>query len=301
MVVKDEINTISRCLDPIIDQVDQVVILDNGSTDGTIELLQKRYGITPLSGRKEEERCFCLGDLRNRIFKEVNTDWILTLDADERVDAESLKKFHLMAHVPETKGYFASWINYINDESPFEDYKLFLFKKEFNKRGLIHENVQIDIREKGYSAEWLDDFQVKHYPEIKKSSLKRELYKKRLKCALKKEPHWDRYHWFLGYMYFQDKSWNEAIKHFTYALHSKSKLMPVERLNSAMVLVSIYAKLSSMENTLRTLMMALELYDSFSQDFEVLVNTRMKPWLDESLHFANKGELHKIEIYHFAR
>ncbi len=301
MVVKDEVNTISACLEPIIDQVDQIVIIDNGSTDGTLELLQKQYGITPLSGILEEEYCFCLSDLRNRAFEEVETDWILTLDADERLDPKSLQHFHSLSHEPETKGYFGSWINYINDAPPFEDYKLFLFKKGFKKRGLIHENVQIDIRECGYKAKWLDDFKVEHYPETKKLPMKTVLYKQQLKCALKREPDWIRYHWFLGYMYFQEKKLCEAIKHLTDALQLDSELMPVECLNSAMVLTCIYAEQGLKEETIATLNTGLELYDRFKYDFEVIINNRMKPWLDSSLSFAHEGELNKIIVYRFAR
>jgi len=301
MVVKDEINTISGCLDPIIDQVDQVVIIDNGSTDGTVELLQKRYGITPLSGILEEERCFCLSDLRNRAFEEVKTDWILSLDADERLDPKSLKHFHSLSHDSDTKGYFGSWINHINGAPPFEDYKLFLFKQGFKKRGLIHENVQLDIREHGYKAKWLDDLKVEHYPEISKSLAKTKFYKQQLKCALKHDPNWLRYHWFLGYMYFQENRWNDAIKHLRSALQLDSKLMPVECLNSAMVLASIYAEQGLKEDTIATLNRGLKLYDSFKQDFEVTINNRMKPWLDLALSFAHEGKLHKIIAYRFAR
>ena len=301
MVVKNEINTISACLDPIIDQVDQVVIIDNGSTDGTVELLQERYGITPLSGVLEEERCFCLSDLRNRAFEEVRMDWILFLDADERLDPKSLKHFHTMSHEPETRGYFGHWINHIEDAPPFEDYKLFFFKKGFKKRGLIHDNVQIDIREHGYEAKWLDGFQVEHYPETKKQNIKSELYKKRLKCALKNEPHWVRYYWFLGYMYFHEKKWDEAIENLTHALQLDSELMPVERLNSAMVLTGIYAQQGLTQETIATLNMALKLYERFKQDFEIVINNRMKPWLDEASGFAHEGKLHKIIAYRFAK
>lgn len=301
MVVKNEVNTISTCLKPIIDQVDDIVIIDNGSTDGTVGLLQKKYGITPLSGILEEKRCLCKADLRNRAFGEVKTDWILSLDADERLDPQCLKSFHSLSHGSNTKGYFGSWINHINGATAFEDYKLFLFKQGFNKRGLIHENVQIDIRERGYKAKWLDDFQVDHYPETSKLSAKTELYKKRLKCALKNEPNWVRYHWFLGYMYFQEKKWNEAIEHLTCALQLDSKLMPVERLNSAIVLTNIYAVQNLKEAAIDTLHIGLKLYDDFKDDFEVIINNRMEPWFYSSLSLAHENKLHKIIAYRFAR
>lgn len=301
MVVKDEVNTISACLEPIIDQVDQIVIIDNGSTDGTVELLQKQYGITPLNGILEEERCLCKADLRNRAFEEVTTDWILSLDADERLDPKSLKHFYSLSHEADTKGYFGRWINHINHTPPFEDYKLFLFKKGFNKRGLIHENVQIDIREHGYKAKWLKGFEVNHYPETRKLPAKTELYKKRLQCAIKSEPDWIRYHWFLGYMYFQESRWSEAIRYFTHVLQSDCERMPVESLNSAMVLSSIYAKQGFQEETISTLNFGIELHKRFKNDFEVAINKRIDPWLDFALNHAEEGQLDKIIAYRFAR
>ncbi|HER2209527.1 TPA: glycosyltransferase, partial [Streptococcus pyogenes] len=43
MIVKDEARSLQRCLDAIQDVVDEIIIVDTGSTDETIDIA-RRYG-----------------------------------------------------------------------------------------------------------------------------------------------------------------------------------------------------------------------------------------------------------------
>ena len=143
MVVKDEANRIDTCLDAALGAVDEVVIFDTGSTDGTPERLARRYGIRAIPGNLCESRCYTKSDLRNRGYELAKADWILSLDADERIDAAALHQFRGLQHAPDISGYFGAWTNHLAGASDFEDYKLFLFRRGFRKRGLVHENAQV--------------------------------------------------------------------------------------------------------------------------------------------------------------
>jgi glycosyltransferase involved in cell wall biosynthesis len=301
MVVKDQINCIAGCLEPILDLLDEVVIIDTGSSDGTPELLKHRFGISVLPGRQEASRCYCLSDLRNQAFSRTTTSWILALDADERVSPEAVMRFLSMPHEAEVAGYFGRWTNYLEGETPFEDYKLFLFRHGFQTRGLLHDNVQIDIRERDMRARWLDVLQVDHFPEAARLQDKTRLYHGRLESALLMEPDWHRYHWFLGYMNFQQGDYESAIRHLNVAATSTSPLFPVERLNSCMVLAEIHARCGDQEALGALLADAQRYFAQVADDFEVAINFRLPGWLEQSAKAFATDDLDAIRAYRFAR
>jgi tetratricopeptide (TPR) repeat protein len=77
-IVKNEEKMLARCLYSVKDAVDEIIILDTGSTDKTIEIAQQ-------FGAKIYH--FNWGDdfaaARNESLKYAKCDWILVLDADE--------------------------------------------------------------------------------------------------------------------------------------------------------------------------------------------------------------------------
>jgi glycosyltransferase involved in cell wall biosynthesis len=301
MVVKDEANRIADCLDPLVDRVDQVVIVDTGSVDGTPELLRQRYGIVPLTGELREESCFTKSVQRNRAYELAGTAWICGLDADERLDPRTLDAFRKRPRDAEVAGYFGSWINHVDGEAPFEDYKLFLFRKGFRKVGLVHENVQVDVRDRGAQALWLDGLEVRHFPEPEKHAAKTDFYRRRLECAIRREPHWYRYHWFRGYMEYQSGRWREAARFLSVAAASNSPRFPVESLNSRMVLADIHARAGRRAEAEEQLQAALRFYSGVQGDFEVRINFRMKSWLEGALAACRANALERIRAYRFAR
>jgi len=81
MIVKNEEQHLATCLESIKDLVDEIVIVDTGSTDKTIEIAKrytdKIYNFT---------WCNDFGAARNEALKHCTGDWILRLDADEVLD-----------------------------------------------------------------------------------------------------------------------------------------------------------------------------------------------------------------------
>ena len=78
MIVKNEEDTLARCLDTVQDIVDEINIVDTGSTDRTKEI-----------AKKYTSRIFdypwndSFSDARNESFKHATKDYILYLDADD--------------------------------------------------------------------------------------------------------------------------------------------------------------------------------------------------------------------------
>ncbi len=269
MTVKNEADQLIDCLDPIIDLFTQVEIIDTGSTDDTVELLSQRYSLKVTEGELEKERCFSLCDLRNQGFDSLNTPWILCLDADERVARDGLQSF--VNFSGDAEGYFTAWHTHLNGLL-IEDYKLSLFKKGYQKLGLVHDNVQASFRQHGVTADWFSDLTIEHYPPIKRSKEKHQYYEYRLHCAIGKQPKWVRYYWFLGYRQFKNGEHSLAEQNLQRCLQSQSALFPVEVLNSALVLLHIYSLAREFGECALILARAKAFYHQVESDFEVRIN-----------------------------
>jgi tetratricopeptide (TPR) repeat protein len=78
MIVRDEQEMLGRCLEAVAEAVDEIVILDTGSTDATIEIARS-FGARVL----ERPWTGSFAEARNVSFEAAGGDWILYLDADE--------------------------------------------------------------------------------------------------------------------------------------------------------------------------------------------------------------------------
>lgn len=90
MIVKNEEAVLARCLDSVKPIVDEINIVDTGSTDKTVEIAKQytdRVFHFPWTGK--------FADARNESFKYASKEYILYLDADDIIlekDLEKLKK-----------------------------------------------------------------------------------------------------------------------------------------------------------------------------------------------------------------
>ncbi len=87
MIVKNEQNFIEDCLESVKDVVDQIIIIDTGSTDNTLELA-KKYKVDI----HHFKWCDDFSKARNESIKYATSDWVLWLDADERLSASSSRQ-----------------------------------------------------------------------------------------------------------------------------------------------------------------------------------------------------------------
>jgi glycosyltransferase involved in cell wall biosynthesis len=91
MIVRDEEEVIGRCLDSVKDLVDEIIIVDTGSTDSTKEIVSKYTDKI-----YDFEWIDDFAAARNRAFSEATKDFIMWLDADDVLfeeDREDFMKF----------------------------------------------------------------------------------------------------------------------------------------------------------------------------------------------------------------
>lgn len=91
MIVKNEMEFLADCLRPLAPRCDQVVIVDTGSTDGTIGLAE-RYATTLVRRPFTDD----FSAARNAALDRVRTDWVLFVDADERLAAEEFARLRAL-------------------------------------------------------------------------------------------------------------------------------------------------------------------------------------------------------------
>lgn len=91
MIVKNEEKVLARCLDSIRDAVDEIIIVDTGSTDSTkkiaMEYADKVYDFEWIDD---------FSAARNFSFSKAEKDFIMWLDADDVITPENLKQLMLL-------------------------------------------------------------------------------------------------------------------------------------------------------------------------------------------------------------
>lgn len=93
MIVRDEEQTLRRCLDSVRGVVDELVIVDTGSTDAT-RAIAAEYGARV----GEFEWCGDFGAARNYALSLARCEWAFQIDADEVLDPASRSQVRALAN-----------------------------------------------------------------------------------------------------------------------------------------------------------------------------------------------------------
>ena len=139
LIVRDEERNLRDCLGSIDGVVDEVVVVDTGSTDGSVELARE-LGARVISHSWRGD----FSEARNLALEEARGEWILYLDADERLrPADRRGVTGQLRGARETA--FRILLHPFVGATPFFEYRLWRADPQIRFRGVIHEQVVEDI------------------------------------------------------------------------------------------------------------------------------------------------------------
>jgi len=107
MIVKDEEEMLPGCLEPLRGVVDEMIVVDTGSSDRTVEIAES-FGAKVVSFPWNGS----FSDARNASIEAASGDWLIYLDADEHMEAQDAR--HLRALLGRTwrEGFYLVETNY---------------------------------------------------------------------------------------------------------------------------------------------------------------------------------------------
>ncbi|MYN13849.1 glycosyltransferase [Pusillimonas sp. TS35] len=142
IITKNEAANIGACLDSVA-FADEIIVLDSGSTDGTREIAAARGARVSLS---DDWPGF--GIQKNRALDLATGEWVLSLDADERVPAELAAAIQAAMAAPAADAYKIARLSnfggrWIRHSGWWPDYVVRLFRRGSArfKEVAVHESL----------------------------------------------------------------------------------------------------------------------------------------------------------------
>ena len=229
MIAKNEEQYLEQCLRSVKDIIDEIIIVDTGSTDKTKEIA-KKFNAKIFDFKWVDD----FSAARNECLKHAAKDWILVLDADEVLDKEGANTIMELINDKKNDAFMLLQKNYTNESSIAgfvnEEHKknnityagwygsfiarLFRSKKGYKFEGTVHELVEPSIESKNGKIA-ATSIVLHHYGNADKNiTEKKKKYYLEL-CKKKVGKNKDAPSYFeLGVLYKENNDFDNAIKSF---------------------------------------------------------------------------------------
>jgi len=248
MIVKNEEKYLEQCLNSVKDIVDEIIIVDTGSTDKTKEIA-KKFSDMRVSSRTRSQVTAKVFDFkwsddfseaRNESLKHATKEWILVLDADEIIDKSGLEKIkEAIEHNGSISGFQLEQRSYLENyfEGAYENKSSleqvrkypfyisnFLARLFKNKLGIqfkhrVHELIEDSMNEQKLEFKKADII-IHHFGTLKERGLissKVDMYSRMILHQYEDHPDSPRYLYQAARMYLGRNDLPNALKFFEMA------------------------------------------------------------------------------------
>ncbi|MBT2290151.1 glycosyltransferase family 2 protein [Paenibacillus albidus] len=238
MIVKDEAEYLPKCLQSAAPIVDEIIIVDTGSTDDTVAIAES-FGAKVI--HMPWPNSFAAA--RNRSLEEATGDWILWLDADEAIDTEEAGKLKELlgrdlVRQQHIEGIQFQFLNYTRDSVetvPLQ--RMIRNRPEYRFEGVIHEQILPSMQNSHANCTVGDvDIHVHHYGNLPEILLGKDKIRRNLNLlhqALSNDPKDTVPFYYLGVEYYRVNALEQALKSFNHFLANSSNTTSVVMLSSA--------------------------------------------------------------------
>ena len=142
MIVKNEAHCLERCLKSVHRCVDEIIIVDTGSTDDTVQIA-KKFGAKVFNYTWNDD----FAAARNFSIEQAVGSWIFYLDADEELVLSNCDQLRLLTANPDTEAYYFHIQNLDDQEQILSHINVRLFKNKpcYRFTGRLHEQILTSI------------------------------------------------------------------------------------------------------------------------------------------------------------
>ncbi|WP_312469780.1 glycosyltransferase [Neobacillus sp.] len=217
MIVKDEEQLLPACLDSVKSIIDEMIIVDTGSTDSTIQIAGQ-FGAEIWTIPWEDD----FSKARNVALEHATGDWILHLDADEQLEKQDIGQLLSIISNSQEEAYFLHIVNHnaetYGDSLIFPSLRLWRNRKEYRFSGAIHEQIGSSIVKLNPSKSLtLTPIRIHHYGYSEKIIQEKKKIDRNLKIAsaeVERYPKSSFAHYNLAMEFSRMKQFDNAIKEF---------------------------------------------------------------------------------------
>ncbi|MBL8730098.1 MAG: glycosyltransferase [Planctomycetes bacterium] len=146
MIARDEERFLHACLRHVRDAVDEIVVVDTGSTDATVAIAES-FGARVLHEPWQDD----FSAPRNTALRAATGDWILVLDADEFVQPGGCERIRELVQSADVSGYHLHFQNIYGGGKTLGVMMVRLFRNlpGIEYTGIIHEQVTPSLQRLG--------------------------------------------------------------------------------------------------------------------------------------------------------
>ncbi|MBU0753984.1 MAG: glycosyltransferase family 2 protein [Planctomycetes bacterium] len=137
MIVRDEEKRLPGCLDSLRSVVDEIIVVDTGSEDRTMAVAEAKGAKVFAQPWKDD-----FSAARNAALGKATGNWILVLDADERLEKIGYQAFRAPLQDPNKLGFLLTLTNLSEQgSSSVQLLRLFRNMEALRFSGVIHERI----------------------------------------------------------------------------------------------------------------------------------------------------------------